>query len=83
MIFISVLRLRKIEPNIYRPFKMPFVKFFSCLGICLCVFTFILSYVQPIDVNVTQKKFYFFLLFFSFIILMLPSFIFIFFKNKN
>ncbi|CAB3976322.1 APC family permease [Candidatus Azoamicus ciliaticola] len=83
MIFISVLRLRKIEPNIHRPFKMPFVKFFSCVGICMCVFTFILSYVQPSDVNVTQKSFYFFLLFFSFIILMLPSFIFLFFKNKN
>lgn len=83
MIFVSVLRLRKIFPNEHRPFKMPFVSFFSYLGILMCVFTFLLSYVQPIDVNVTHKNFYFFLLFFSFIILILPSCIFLFFRKKN
>jgi amino acid transporter len=82
MIFISVLRLRKIAPNEHRPFKMPFVKFFSFLGISMCIFTFLLSYIQPIDVNVTHKSFYFCLLFFSFIVLILPSFIFLFFKKN-
>lgn len=82
MIFVSVLRLRKIEPNKHRPFKMPFINFFSYLGILMCIFTFILSYVQPIDVNVTHKNFYFFLLFFSFLLLIVPSFILLFFKKK-
>lgn len=82
MIFVSVLKLRKVYPDTYRPFKMPFVNFFSCLGILMCIFTFFLSYVQPIDVNVTHKNFYFLLLFFSFISLILPSYLFILFKKK-
>jgi amino acid transporter len=83
MIFVSVLRLRKKFPTLYRPFKMPFVSFFSYLGILMCVFTFFLSYIQPIDINVTHKNFYFFILFFSFLVLILPSLFFIFFRKKN
>lgn len=83
MVFISVLRLRKKYPNVHRPFKMPFIKLFSYLGIFMCVFTFFLSYVQPLDISVMHKSFYFFLLFFSFLILLLPSLYFIFIKRKQ
>ncbi len=83
MIFVSVLRLRKKFPNTERPFKMPFVNFFSYIGIFMCIFTFLLSYVQPFDINIMHKNFYFCLLFFSFIMLITPSLYFIFIKKKN
>lgn len=83
MIFISVLILRKKFPKIYRPFKMPFVNFFSFIGIFMCIFTFLLSYVQPLDINVTNKNLYFYLLFLSFLFLLSPAFYFIKFRTKK
>lgn len=82
MIFISVLRLRVMFPKINRPFKMPGIKFFSYLGIFMCLFTFFISYVQPLDINIAYKKKYICLLLFSFICLILPSIFFLFYKKR-
>lgn len=81
MIFFSTLKLRKMYPDVYRPYKVPCVKIFSYLGISICIFTFFISYVQPSDINITNKGFYSFLLFFSFIFLMLPAFFLVFIKS--
>jgi len=83
MIFFSVLKLRKMYPNKNRPYKVPFVKFFSYMGILICVFTFFISYAQPIDINIASRKFYSVLLFVSFVLLMTPALFFIFFKSKR
>ena len=83
MMFFSILKLRKMYPDINRPYKMPYVKFFASIGIIICVFTFFISYTQPINIDITNKKFYSILLFVSFVCLMMPSFIFAWIRSKK
>ncbi len=77
IIFLSIIKLRKKYPHIKRPYKVPFLNLFSWLGISMCIFTFFISYIQPANINIIDKKIYILLLSASFILLMLPSIIFI------
>lgn len=45
-ICIAVIVLRKTEPNLERPFKVPFVPFFPILGVVLCTALVIYSFNQ-------------------------------------
>ena len=83
MIFLSAIKLRKLYPATHRPYKAPFVKFFCSIGILMCVFTFLISYAQPIDINIINRDFYSLLLFIVFLILITPAICFILFKNKK
>ncbi len=83
MIFFSVMKLRRMYPNIHRPYRMPCVKILSYIGVIMCIFTFFLSFIQPIDMNIASKNFYFILLLFSFIILMFPSIFFVWIRSKK
>jgi len=83
MIFFSLLKLRKMYPNIHRPYKVPCVKLFSYMGILICIFTFFISYLQPVDIDVVNKYIYTMMLFFSFVGLMLPALMLIWFKYKK
>ena len=45
-ICISVIVLRKTEPNLNRPFKVPFVPLFPILGILCCLGLMVFSFKQ-------------------------------------
>jgi len=83
MIFLSAIKLRKMYPDINRPYKVPFINFFSYLGVIVCLFTFIISYAQPIDINIVNKDFYSFIILIVFIILITPALFFILLKNRK
>ncbi|HIH2763142.1 MAG TPA: APC family permease [Candidatus Azoamicus sp.] len=83
MIFFSVMKLRKLYPNIKRPYKAPAIKLLSFLGITICSFTFLISYIQPANIETTEKFFYLMLLLISSIILALPALIFSYLKYKK
>ncbi|MCB1711936.1 MAG: amino acid permease [Candidatus Riesia sp.] len=83
MLFLSVIKLRKKYPNKIRIYTVPYVKLISLLGILICVFTFITSYTQPININIINKNFYFLLLSISFVLLTLPALIFIKLKQRK
>lgn len=72
MIFFSAIKLRKLYPNIDRPYRVVFIKFISYIGIFSCLFTFFISYFQPSNIIVTEKYFYSIILFFTFLLLMCP-----------
>ncbi len=83
MIFFSAMKLRKIYPNIKRPYKAPAIKLISFLGITICSFTFFISYVQPANIETTEKAFYLILLLISSLILTMPGLIFSYLKYKK
>lgn len=84
MIFFTVLKLRKKYPDILRPYKVPCLQLVSVFGILACVFTFLISYIQPSYINVSEKSFYFLLLLFILVLLMLPAVCFIiYFKDRG
>lgn len=83
MIFLSILKLRKLYPNTKRPYKAPYVKILSFSGISICLFTFLISYIQPTAIETTEKTFYFILLLISSITLTLPAIYFIKIKQKK
>lgn len=83
MIFLSVIKLRKLYPDTKRPYKTPAVKLISFLGITICSFTFLISYVQPANIETTEKAFYLMLLLISSIILAAPALIFSYLKYKK
>ncbi len=75
LIFLSILKLRTIYPKEKRKYKVPKIKIISALGITICIFTFIISYTQPNNINVTNTNSYIAILTISFIILILPALI--------
>lgn len=81
MIFLSVIKLRLKYPNIHRPYKIKFIYPTALSGIIICTFTFFISYIQPSGINITDKNTYVILMLLSFLLLILPSIIFI--KNKK
>jgi len=83
VIFFSIIKLRKKYPNIYRPYKVPYVNLISFIGIFSCMFTFFISFIQPNDINISDKQFYFYLLLTSFIILIIPAIYFILLNMKR
>lgn len=83
MIFLSALKLRKKYPDKKRPYKAPIIGIISFLGISICAFTFFISYIQPNEIETTEKTFYLILLLISFITLIIPAIYFIFSKNKK
>jgi glutamate:GABA antiporter len=74
LVFFSIIKLRHKYPNIKRPFKVPFVKLFSYIGIAMCIFTFFISYIVPEDIDISNKYIYLLLLLLSFLILNIPPF---------
>ena len=82
MIFFSIIKLRKKYPFIHRPYRVPYIGFVFFSGIFSCIFTFFISYIQPIDISITNNSFYFYLLFLTFVLLMLPAIFFILFNIK-
>lgn len=83
MIFFSAIKLRYDYPNIQRPYKAPAIKLLSYLGIIICSFTFFISYVQPANIETTEKIYYFTLLITSSIILTIPAIILCYIKYKK
>lgn len=83
MIFFSANKLRTMYPNIKRPYKTPAIKVMSFLGITICSFTFLISYIQPANIETTEKTFYLLLLILSSIILIMPAIIFSYLKSKK
>ncbi len=81
MIFFSAIKLRKLYPNIERPYKVKNIYLISFLGIFSCLFTFFISYIQPSSIIFYKRQFYVFILFFTFFVLLLPPFFFIFFNK--
>lgn len=82
-IFLSVIKLRKKYPNAKRPYKVPMIKITTITGIIICIFTFFVSYIQPISINITDKYTYILLLSTSFITLLFPAILLIYNKNKK
>ncbi|HFL8819377.1 MAG TPA: APC family permease [Candidatus Azoamicus sp. OHIO2] len=83
MIFLSVIKLRLKYPNIYRPYKIPYIYILTSLGISISIFTFLTAYIQPTSITITNSNVYIILLLTSFILLLSPAYIFIYLKNKK
>ena len=82
MIFLTVIKLRIKYPNTHRPYKMQFIYPITISGIMICVFTFLISYIQPSGITVTNNTTYITLMITSFLLLLSPALIFIKFKKK-
>lgn len=82
MIFLAVIFLR-FKSNKQRPYKVPFLKFFALLGILSCIFSFFIVYIPPNQLDTGINGFYQILLVVIFLILILPVFFLIYFKNVN
>lgn len=47
MLFLSAMRLRKLQPNTERGYKVPCIRLVSCIGILACLFGFVIVYIPP------------------------------------
>lgn len=83
LVFCAAVKLRYSKAEVKRAFKAPFIWLLSVLGISACVFSFAIVYVPHAKLVSIHFITYCLILFLSFIILLLPTFWLIQYRNRS
>lgn len=74
LVFLAALWLRYSKPNLKRSFKTPFILLNVVVGVLTCIFSFLIVYIPPRQLNVGDANMYRILLIISFVLLTLPPY---------
>ena len=76
MLFLALIRLRKIAPEVSRPFKVPGgtlgLYFWSGLGILGCLVTILFGFIPPPNINVGKVAYFEMMIFLGLVLMVLP-----------
>lgn len=83
LIFCAALKLRLSQPDVIRPFRVTAIWLVAASGIVACIFSFVIVYVPHVKLVSIEYESYIFLLMVSFLILLLPAIILIYFRGRS
>lgn len=83
LIFCAALKLRLSQPEIVRPFRVTAIWLIAGCGIVACLFSFVIVYVPHVKLVSIEYASYSFLLMVSFLVLLLPAILLIYFRDRS
>lgn len=83
LIFCAAVKLRYSQPKVTRPFKVAAIWLVAGSGIVACIFSFFIVYVPHSKLISIGYMLYGLLLLFSFILLIIPTFLLIKYRNRS
>lgn len=83
LIFAAALKLRLVQPNIVRPFRVKAIWLVATCGIAACIFSFAIVYIPHEKLVSIDYALYCFLLIASFSVLLLPAILLIYFRDRS
>jgi amino acid transporter len=83
LIFCAALKLRLSQPYVARPFRVKAIWAVAACGIVACVFSFAIVYVPHVKLVSIEYASYSFLLMMSFLVLLLPAIMLIYFRDRS